>query len=479
VINRLKPYLEYKDSGLPWLGPIPMRWEVRRAKCFLREVDERSVTGKEELLSVSHVTGVTPRREKTVTMFLAESNVGHKLCRPDDVVINTMWAWMAAMGVSRYSGIVSPSYGVYRPLSGSGLSLRFLDQLLRTPTYAAEYLRQSTGVNASRLRLYPEHFLRIPLICPPPDEQAAIVRFLDQANGRIERAIRAKRKLIALLNEQKQAIIHRVVTRGFVDHLSLNVLCLPREMKNHAGWHSFSVRRLIQRRWLEIQDGNHGELHPKASDYVESGIPFLMANNVRPFGLDLVRCAKLREGHARRLRIGFAVSGDVLLTHKATIGQVGLVPDHLEHAFVMLTPQVTYYRTLTPHLQKEFLFLYMQSPQFQEQMRILSLNQSTRPYIGILEQRNLVICFPAQAQQDERVKEYTTIVKPVEFAIARTEREIALLREYRTTLTADVVTGKLDVREAVKHFSAEAEGPLPADDLIDDIEDEAPEEPDG
>src|SRR5947207_8909 len=99
MIDDLKPYPEYKDSGLPWLAPIPMRWEVRRAKWFLREVDERSVTGKEELLSVSHVTGVTPRREKTVTMFLAKSNVGHKLCRPDDVVINTMWAWMAAMGV--------------------------------------------------------------------------------------------------------------------------------------------------------------------------------------------------------------------------------------------------------------------------------------------------------------------------------------------------------------------------------------------
>ncbi len=86
------------------------------------------------MLSVSHITGVTPRSEKNVTMFMAESNVGHKRCREKDLVINTMWAWMGALGVSRYSGLVSPSYGVYRPLSDKTDPL-FLDALLRTSTY--------------------------------------------------------------------------------------------------------------------------------------------------------------------------------------------------------------------------------------------------------------------------------------------------------------------------------------------------------
>lgn len=117
MIADLKPYAEYKDSGQRWLGQIPAAWQLRRAKFLFREIDERSKTGKEELLSVSHKTGVTPRSEKSVTMFLAKSNVGHKLCRPQDLVINTLWAWMAALGVSRHKGIVSPAYGVYRPLS--------------------------------------------------------------------------------------------------------------------------------------------------------------------------------------------------------------------------------------------------------------------------------------------------------------------------------------------------------------------------
>src|ERR1017187_4564092 len=103
MIADLKPYPEYKESGLPWLGRLPGHWGHLRAKYLFREVDERSATGREELLSVSHLTGVTPRSQKTITMFLAKSNVGHKICRPGDAVINTMWAWMGALGVTQHA----------------------------------------------------------------------------------------------------------------------------------------------------------------------------------------------------------------------------------------------------------------------------------------------------------------------------------------------------------------------------------------
>ena len=133
MIADLKPYGAYKDSGLLWLGRVPEHWLLLRAKCLFREIDERSTTGKEELLSVSHLTGITPRSQKSVTMFLAKSNIGHKICRPGDAVINTMWAWMGALGIARHTGIVSPAYGVYRPLDGGEILSRYADQLLRTP----------------------------------------------------------------------------------------------------------------------------------------------------------------------------------------------------------------------------------------------------------------------------------------------------------------------------------------------------------
>ncbi len=192
MIGGLKPYADYVDSGQDWLGPIPANWGQLRAKCLFREVDERSTTGKEELLSVSHLTGVTPRRLKTVTMFLAESNVGHKVCRPGDLVINTLWAWMAALGVARHTGIVSPADGVYRPIAGSSILPAYADHLLRTSLYAAEYQRRSTGVNSSRLRLYPEQFLRIPVLVPPMAEQAAIVRHKAREQGALQHQVLAR-----------------------------------------------------------------------------------------------------------------------------------------------------------------------------------------------------------------------------------------------------------------------------------------------
>lgn len=206
---------------MPWLGKIPEHWVEKRAKYFFREVDERSTDGEEELLSVSHLTGVTPRSQKNVTMFLAESTVGHKLCQPGDLVVNTMWAWMAALGVAKQAGLVSPSYGVYRPRWPAVFLSELVDELLRTPPYISEYICRSTGITTSRLRLYPEQFLRIPFACPPLQEQRLIMRFVAAMDRRVRLYIRAKQKLIKLLEEQKQVIINRAVTRGLDPNVRL------------------------------------------------------------------------------------------------------------------------------------------------------------------------------------------------------------------------------------------------------------------
>jgi type I restriction enzyme S subunit len=197
-----------------WLPPVPEHWNEQRAKTFFREVDERSRTGQEELLSVSHLTGVTPRSQKNVTMFKAASYVGSKLCRPGDIVINTLWAWMAALGASRHVGIVSPAYGVYRPHHTDSFNPAYLDYLLRTRAYVAEYIGRSTGIRSSRLRLYPNQFLDIALLQPPRTEQDQIVAYLQAQDAHITRFIKAKRDLIGLLEEQRQAVIRCAVISG-------------------------------------------------------------------------------------------------------------------------------------------------------------------------------------------------------------------------------------------------------------------------
>ena len=215
-------YPNYRQSKMRWLPAVPEHWNEQRAKTFFREVDERSKTGQEELLSVSHLTGVTPRSQKKVTMFKAASYVGSKLCRPGDIVINTLWAWMAALGASRHVGIVSPAYGVYRPHRADSFNPAYLDYLLRTRAYVAEYIGRSTGIRSSRLRLYPNQFLDIVLIQPPRPEQDQIVTYLRAQDAHIARFIKAKRELIALMAEQRGVLAERATASSETQHLRLD-----------------------------------------------------------------------------------------------------------------------------------------------------------------------------------------------------------------------------------------------------------------
>ncbi len=214
-------YDQYRKARLHWLNQIPAHWEENRGKFYFREVDDRAKTGNEELLSVSHITGITPRSQKNVSMFKAENYGGHKLCQPGDIIINTMWAWMAALGVSKHTGIVSPAYGMYRPHNNNDYNSRYLDYLLRTRAYVSEYICRSTGIRSSRLRLYPDKFLAMLFIKPPRDEQDKIVAYLRVQDAHIARFIKIKRELIGLLNEQKQALIHQAVTKGINPNVKL------------------------------------------------------------------------------------------------------------------------------------------------------------------------------------------------------------------------------------------------------------------
>jgi type I restriction enzyme S subunit len=211
VTRGLDPNVKLKDSGIPWLGEIPEHWEVRRAKYLFREVDEKSKDGSEELLSVSHLTGVTPRSQKIITMFKAESYEGHKLCRPGDLVVNTMWAWMGALGVSEHTGIISPAYAVYRPIR-SGVLAGYIDSLLRTQPYIANIICRSTGLRASRLRLYPEEFFRLPIILPPVEDQEAILKSVISETADFTTAIARYEREITLLREYRTRLTADVVT---------------------------------------------------------------------------------------------------------------------------------------------------------------------------------------------------------------------------------------------------------------------------
>lgn len=210
VTRGLDPKVKLRDSGVPWLGEIPAHWEIERARWLFRERDVRSTTGEEEMLTVSHLTGVTPRSEKDVNMFEAATNEGYKLCELGDLVINTLWAWMGAMGIAPVKGIVSPAYNVYAP--GPRLAPAYIDALVRLPVFAQEVTRYSKGVWSSRLRLYPEGFFEVYLPVPPAEEQLAVVEHIARETAKLDAVSAATERTIALLKERRAALIAAAVT---------------------------------------------------------------------------------------------------------------------------------------------------------------------------------------------------------------------------------------------------------------------------
>ena len=210
VTRGINSKVKLRDSGEPWLGEIPEQWEVERARWLFRERDERSETGDEEMLSVSHITGVSPRSEKDVNMFEAKTNEGYKLCVPGDLVINTLWAWMGAMGIAPVEGIVSPAYNVYE--LRQRLIPAYIDALVRLPIFAQEVTRYSKGVWSSRLRLYPDGFFQVILPVPPLDEQRAIADHIARETAKLDTVRIATERSIDLLMERRAALIAAAVT---------------------------------------------------------------------------------------------------------------------------------------------------------------------------------------------------------------------------------------------------------------------------
>lgn len=211
VTKGIVPERLMKECDINWIGKIPQDWKVQRGKNLFIEINERSTTGEEELLTVSHITGVTPRKNKNVNMFMSESLVDYKICHEGDIAANTMWMWQGAIGVSKYYGVISPSYNTYRQKSDT-YDADYLEYLLRIPPLVATYAAYSTGITASRLRLYPQGFFSILFPVPPRKEQQEIAVYLNKKIPQINRFIIKKEKFVDELKSYKRSLIYEYVT---------------------------------------------------------------------------------------------------------------------------------------------------------------------------------------------------------------------------------------------------------------------------
>ncbi|MCL4543141.1 MAG: restriction endonuclease subunit S [Chloroflexi bacterium] len=463
----LRPYPEYQPSDHPWLGTIPTHWEVRRNG---RLFSQRNETGFADLpiLEVSLRTGVRVRTfggsQRKQVMFDRDK---YKRAVRGDIAYNMMRLWQGAVGLAPVDGLVSPAYVVARPFAET--DSRYYAYLFRTSAYMNEVNQYSRGIVKDRNRLYWDEFKQMPSSYPPPDEQGHIADFLDAHGRLVVRYIRNKQRLIALLNEQKQAVIDRAVTRGVDAGACLTPSGIEWLGDVPAHW---VVKPL--KRWARVNQQTLPETTDP--DYV-----------FRYLDIGAVETGQLVRS-PERLRFGDAPSrARRMLSKGDTI--VSTVRTYLKAIYFLAEDATdliasTGFAVLTPTAEvlPEYLGYVLQSGGFIERVIAYSVGVA---YPAIAESRlaSLHLAFPPTlVEQCGIVEQVKSSTQSLEAAIQRTRDEMALLREYRTRLIADVVTGKLDVRHVVPESPAPVDGQAWLDDVeaaLADDEAEEVEHPDG
>ena len=230
MIADLRPYSAMKDSGVPWLGAVPQHWEVEWGKWMFRRM-QRPIRDTDEVVTCFRDGTVTLRKNRRVRGFTeALKEIGYQGVRRGDLVIHGMDAFAGAIGVADSDGKGTPVYSVCEPRPT--VKAQYYAYLLREMARNQWIQALAKGIRERSTDFRFDGFGSQPLAVPPFAEQAAIVRFLDHADRRIRRYIRAKRKLIKLLEEQKQTIIRRAVTRG----LDPNVRLIPSAVRWLGGY---------------------------------------------------------------------------------------------------------------------------------------------------------------------------------------------------------------------------------------------------
>ena len=445
MIIDLKPYPAIKDSGLEWLGHVPEHWEVRTIKTLFREKDQRSGDGQGLLLSFTRTRGILPHSDVSSRMSSASDLSQYRVCMPGDLVMNRMQAWSGMLSVSSIGGLVSPDYSVFVPTNPSETCAAFFEYLFRTPRLIDQFARRSKGIGSGFNRLYTPDFGTIRVTVPPTREQIAIVHYLEHTERRIRRYIRAKQKLIALLEEQKQAIIHQAVTRGVNPEVTLK----PTEsswfplVPSH--WNVMPMRRVV----MKTVDGPH-----HSPDYLDQGIPFLSARNIKVdrWSFEDVKFISQSDYDIFCQRVKPEV-GDVLYTKGGTTGVARFVDlDYPFQVWVHVAVLKLRRDLALPH----WLAATLNSPRCYEQSQLFTRG-ATNQDLGLGRMKGIVLPVPPLSDQKAIAKQVIEIDDRIGRGIQAASREIELVTEYRTRLIADVVTGKLDVRKAVACLPDETE----------------------
>lgn len=449
-VNQLKPYPKYKDSENEWLGEIPDEWRVKKLRHILKPVTKKNRADL-PLLSVVRDKGVIKRDVSSKDEnhnVIPEDLSNYKVVNVGQFAMNKMKAWQGSYGISDYEGIVSPAYFIFNL---DGVVPKFFHIAARSKSYIPFFTQASDGVRIGQWDLSLTRMKEIPLAIPSEDEQSNIVRYLNYTNSRIAKFIAAKKKLINLLEEQKQAIIHQAVT-GAIDVRTgkpypkykesgvewlgkvpedwetnkLRVLLKLNIKRNRADLPLLSVTREkgVILRDIEDLESNHNFIPDDLSNY-----------KVVHKGQFAMNKMKAWQGSYGISRFDGIISPAYFI-----FDLMGVSGEFFHHAIRSKKSYVPFFTQASDGVrtgQWDLSISRMKEIQF---------------FIPSVEEQNSIVNFI----NSELIK--------INRTIDQTNEEMDLLKEYRTRLTADVVTGKVDVREVAKNL------PDSIEPIVDEVE---------
>lgn len=426
MIQELKPYASYRHADIPWAPSLPTHWATRRAKTLFTKVNRR-VQPSHEVVTCFRDGVVTLRKNRRSTGFTESIfEFGYQGIRRGDLVIHAMDAFAGAVGVSDSDGKGSPVYAVCEARAGA-LSAYYA-HVVREMARSQWIVALSRGIRQRSTDFRFDVFAVQNVPVPPPEEQAAIVRFLDHANRRIDRFIRAKKKLIALLNEQKQAIIHHAVTQGLDPNAKMKRSAVSGLGDIPTHWKELRARFVL--RAVTRRDVRRGD--PKLSVTQRRGI---------------VRTVDMVENSTQaRSFDNFQVChpGDVVLNkYKAHLGVFWAATER-----GLITPNYTVFRTIGD-VDSRYLENLFHTVTYRDLFKtiVYGVTDGMSPLYTQDFYRTLVVC-PPPTEQRRIVEWIPKATRGEDSSIEQAEKEISLLHKYRSRLIADIVTGQLDVRAA-------------------------------
>ncbi|WP_217175615.1 restriction endonuclease subunit S [Coraliomargarita akajimensis] len=365
----------------------------------------------------------------------AESLVGYKFCKANDLVMNIMLAWKRGLGVTKYDGIVSPAYSVFR--FGEYADPDYMHYLLRTDLYTGHFKTRSTGVIDSRLRLYPESFGDTSILLPSLPEQKQIARFLDHETAKIDRLIAKQQELIALLKEKRQAVISHAVTKGLNPDAKMKDSGVEWLGQVPEHWEVTYLTHIVDpsRRIM------YGIVLPGPN--VDNGVPIVKGGDVKPGRLRLDSLCKTTyviESNYERSRLK---TGDIVYSIRGTIGDVEIVPEEINGA--NLTQDAARIAPKVPS-DNRWLMYTMKSTSVFSQLEVGSLGAAVRG-INIRDLKKAIIPYPPQSERNDIEAFLDIQLGKLDRLSVDCKRQIELLQERRTALISAAVTGKIDVRD--------------------------------